>query len=60
MFKAESLGEVTTSIRVLDTLNVLAALFFILCLRGLAKQETSKAGIAYGVSTSIYQLQSQS
>ncbi len=54
VFKVESLGVVTTSTRVLDSLNVLAALFFILCLRGLAKQETSKAGIAYGVSTYIY------
>ncbi len=59
VFKGESLGAVTTSIRVLDALNVLAAVFFIFCLRGLAKQETSKAGIAYGVSTYIYQPKSQ-
>ncbi len=55
MFKAlESLGDVTSSMKILDSLYVVSAILFIFCLKGLGKQETSKAGIAYGVSTSIY------
>ncbi len=52
MFKA--LEVVTSSMQILDSLYVVSAILFILCLKGLGKQETSKAGIAYGVSTSIY------